>query len=71
MRTKMAAFILKDLGLENKPYEQNTPHSINDIMKDWTTFLPQDMDRFIISLYDFMQSFDQEEKLARFQLSNK
>ena len=53
------------------PYEQNTPQSVNDITKDWTTFLPQDMDRFIISLYDFMQSFDQEEELAYFQLSDK
>ena len=53
------------------PFEQNTPQSVNDITKDWTTLLPQDMDRFIISLYDFMQSFDQEEELAWFQLSDE
>ena len=70
MRTKMAAFILKDLGLGNKPYEQNMPESVNDMMKDWTRFLPQDMDR-LINLYDFVQSFDQEEELAWFQLSDK
>lgn len=67
----MVAFVLKDLELGNKPYEQNMPESINDMMKDWTKFLPQDMDRFIISLYDLVQSFDQEEELAWFQLSDK
>ena len=46
------------------------PESVNDMMKDWTKFLPQDMDRFIINLYDFVQLFDQEE-LTWFQLSNK
>lgn len=50
----MVAFVLKDLELGNKPYEQNMPESINDMMKDWTKFLPQDMVRFIISLYDLV-----------------
>jgi len=36
MRAKMAAFILKDLGLGNKSNEQNMPESVNDMMKDWT-----------------------------------
>lgn len=71
MRTETDAFILKDLGLGNKPYEQKILKSVNNMMKDWTKFLPQDMDRFIISLYDFMQSFDQVEELAWSQLSNK
>ena len=71
MRTKTAAFVLKDLGLGNKPYEQNMPESVNDMMKDWTKFIPQDMDRLIINLYDFVQSFDQEEEMAWFQLSDK
>ena len=47
------------------------PESVNDMIKDWTKFLPQDMDRVIISLYDFVQSFDQEEELAWFPLSDK
>ena len=34
MRTKMAAYLLKVLGLESKPYEQSTPQSVNDTMKD-------------------------------------
>ena len=71
MRTETDAFILKDLGLGNKPYEQNILKSVNNMMKDWTKFLPQDMDRFIISLYDFMQSFDQVEELAWSQLPKK
>lgn len=54
----------KDLGLGNKPYEQNMPESVNDMMKDWKKFLPQDMDRLIIDLYDVVQSFDQEEDIA-------
>ena len=71
MRTKTAAFVLKDLGLGNKPYEQNMPESVNDMMKDWPKFIPQDMDRLIINLYDFVQSFDQEEEMAWFHLSDK
>ena len=71
MRSKMAAYVMKDLGLGKKPYEQNVPESVNDMMKDWTKFVPQDMDKFIVTLYDFVQSFDQEEDLAWFQLSDK
>lgn len=71
MRPKMAAFVLKDLGLGNKPYEQNIPESVNDMMKDWMKYIPQEMDRLIVNLYDFVQSFDQEEEMAWFQLSDK
>ena len=71
MRSKMAAFVLKDLGLGNKPYEQNIPESVNDMMKDWMKYIPQEMDRLIVNLYDFVQSFDQEEEMAWFQLSDK
>ena len=71
MRTKVAAYVMKDLGLGNKPYEQNVPESMNDMMKDWTKFVAQDMDGFIVTLYDFVQSFDQEEELVWFQLSDK
>ena len=71
MRSKMAAFVLKDLGLGNKPYEQNIPESVDDMMKDWMKYIPQEMDRLIVNLYDFVQSFDQEEEMAWFQLSDK
>lgn len=40
-------------------------------MKYWTNFVPQDMNKFIVTLYDFVESFDQEEELAWFQLSDK
>ena len=66
-----ATYVLKDLGLGNKPYEQNVPESMNDMMKDWTKFVVQDMEGFIVTLYDFMQSFEQGEELAWFQLSDK
>ena len=66
MRSKMAVFVLKDLGLGNKPYEQNIPESVNDMMKDWMKYIPQEMDRLIVNLYDFVQSFDQEEEMAWF-----
>ena len=71
MRSKMAAFVLKDLGLGNKPYEENIPESVDDMMKDWMKYIPQEMDRLIVNLYDFVQSFDQEEEMAWFQLSDK
>ena len=66
MRSKMAAFVMKDLDLGNKPYEQNIPESVNDMMKDWMKYIPQEMDRLIVNLYDFVQSFDQEEEMAWF-----
>ena len=34
MRSKMAAYVMKDLGLGKKPYEQNVPESVNDMIKD-------------------------------------
>ena len=40
------------------------PESVNDMMKDWKMFIPQDMDRLIIDLSDVVQSFDQEEDIA-------
>lgn len=58
MCIKMVVFVLKDFGLGNKLYEQNKFELVNDMMKDWMKFIFQDMDRFIINLYDFVQLFD-------------
>ena len=69
--TKMAAVVLKDLGLGNKPYEQSIPESVNNMMKDWMTYIPLEMDRLIVNLYDIVQKFYQEEEMALFQLSSK
>ena len=71
MQTRMARYVMKGLGLGNKPYHQNIPESINDMLKDWSNFVPQEMDKFIVSVYDFLESFNQEEELAWFQLSEK
>ena len=67
--TKMAA-VMKDIGLGNKPYEQNIPESVNNMMKDWWKFTPQDMDGFIINLFDVVQLLDQEDELAWFAMSD-
>ena len=71
MQTRMSRYVMKGLGLGDNPYQQNIPESSNDMLKDWSNFVPQDMDKFIVSLYDFVESFDQEEELAWFQLSDK
>ncbi|KAJ7380601.1 hypothetical protein OS493_009068 [Desmophyllum pertusum] len=71
MQTRMLKYMMKDLGLRDNPYQQNIPESINDMLKYWTNFVPQDMNKFIVTLYDFVESFDQEEELAWFQLSDK
>lgn len=71
IRTRMAAFVMKGIGLENKPYEQKIRESVNYAMKALLKFIPQDMDRFIINLYDFVQSLDQEEEKAWFAMSDK
>ena len=51
---------MKELGLGSKPYEQNVP-SMNSMIKQWNQFVAQDLNRFIVSLYDFVQSFDQAD----------
>ena len=61
-----AKFAMKKLGLGEEPYHQNLPESMNDMMKTWTSFVPQEMDSFIISLFDFVESFDFEEEMAWF-----
>lgn len=53
------------------PYTQNIPESVNDLIKDWNNFKPQEMDKLILSLYDVVQSFNEEEELAWFGLSEK
>ena len=52
MRTKIAAFVMKGIGLGNKMYEQNIPESVHNMRKEWLKFIPQDKDRFIINPYD-------------------
>lgn len=71
MQTRMARYMMKGIGLSDKPYQQNIPESSNDMLKDWCNFVPQDMDKFMVSVYDFAESFYQEEELAWFQLSDK
>lgn len=71
MQTRMARHMMKGIGLSDKPYQQNIPESSNDMLKDWCNFVPQDMDKFMVSVYDFAESFYQEEELAWFQLSDK
>lgn len=41
------------------------------MIKDWVNFLPSEIDRFIISLQDLVQSFQTEEELTWFGLSDK
>ena len=64
------AAVMKDIGLGNKPYEQKMPESVNNMMKDWLKFTPQDRDGFIINLYDVVQLLDQEEEMAWFATSD-
>ena len=66
-----AKYVMKGLGLGEEPYHQNVPESMNEMMKSWTSFVPQEMDSFIISLFDFVESFDYEEEMAWFGMSEK
>lgn len=47
------------------------PESVNSLIKDWNNFKPQEMDKVIVALYDLAQSFNEEEELALFGLSEK
>ena len=49
----------------------NIPESVNFMIKDWVNFLPSEIDRFIISPQDLVQSFQTEEELTWFGLSDK
>lgn len=71
MREQMAKYIMQDLGLGDQPYHQNIPEAVNCMIKEWTNFVPQDLDKFVISIYDFAESFEIETELAWFGISEK
>ena len=41
------------------------------MVKDWVNFLPSEIDSFILSLRDLVQSLETEEELTWFGLSDK
>ena len=41
------------------------------MLKEWNNFIPQELDCFVLSLYDFQESQDMEAELAWFGLSDK
>ena len=47
------------------------PESLNRMIKEWTNFVPQDLDKFVLLMYSFVESFDTETELAWFGISNK
>ena len=71
MKSKMCKFVVKDLEVGDGPYNQNIPETVNGLLKDWNNFKPQEMDKLIFALYDLVQSFNEEEELAWFGLSEK
>ena len=71
IRNKTAKFVMQDLGLGTDPYTQNVPESVNKMIKDWVNFLPSEIDSFIISIHDLVQSFEEEEQMMWFGLSDK
>ena len=71
MRERMAKYIIQDLGLGDQPYHQNILEAVNCMIKEWTNFVSQDLDKFIISIYDFAESFEIETELAWFGISEK
>lgn len=71
MKNKMAKFVVKSLGIGSSPYTQNTVESINNLIKHWVNFSQQDMDSLVLALFDLVNSFNDEEELAWFNLSEK
>jgi len=63
-KRKICQFAADALGVGDGPYSQNTPESINDLIKDWNNFMAQEMDKLVLSLSDVIQSFNEEEELA-------
>ena len=50
---------------------QNIPEAVNAMLKEWNNFVPQELDRFVVSLYEFVESNTMETELAWFGLSDK
>ena len=48
---------MQQLGLGEDSYSQNIPESVNFMIKDGVIFLLSEVDRFIVSLQDLVQSF--------------
>ncbi|KXJ08996.1 hypothetical protein AC249_AIPGENE19531 [Exaiptasia diaphana] len=71
MKNKMSKFAIKSLGVGVDPYIQNSVESINNVIKHWVNFSQQDMDILVLALFDLVNSFDEEEELAWFGLSDK
>lgn len=71
MRERMAKYIMQDLGLGDEPYHQNIPEAVNCMIKEWNNFVPQDLDKFIISMFDFAETFEFETEAAWFGISEK
>ena len=57
--------------VEVEPYHQNVPESVNHKTKEWTNFVPQDLDKFVLSVYSFVESLDTETELGWFGISDK
>ena len=71
MRERMAMYVVRELGLGEEPYLQNISEAMNSMLKEWNNFIPQELDRFVVSLYDFKESQELEAELAWFRLSDK
>lgn len=71
MKSKICKSVADTLGMSDGPYPQNTPESINDLTEDWNNFKTQEMDKLVLSLYDVVQSFNEEEEFTWFDLSEK
>ena len=57
LRNKTCSSLMQQLGLGEDSYSQNIPESANFMIKDGVIFLPSEVDRFIVSLQDLVQSF--------------
>jgi len=70
-RERMAMYVVHELGLGEEPYLQNIPEAMYAMLKQWNNFIPQELVRFVVSLYDFKESQEMETELAWFGLSDK
>ena len=51
----MAKYVVHDRGLGEEPYLQNIPEAVNAMLKEWNNFVPQELDRFVVSRYDSVE----------------
>lgn len=71
LRDKMVKYVVYELGLGEELYLQNILEVVNVMLKEWNNFVFQELDCFVVFLYDFVEVNKMEIELVWFGLLDK